>query len=204
MAESRLQVTGCILAGGQGRRFGGVDKGLLMLDRRALVEHTAARLGPQVDELVINANRNLERYRALGATVLSDAVADYAGPLAGCLAALRHATTTHVMIVPCDSPFIPRDLVARLLQARASRIPEIRVVRCNDRVQPVFALIETALAPSLAAYLAAGERKIDRWFAQHRLLEVEFEADAAAFMNVNSPTDLALAEARLAAHAADA
>lgn len=204
MADPRPQVTGCILAGGQGRRFGGVDKGLLMLGGRPLADHTAERLRPQVDELVINANRNIERYRAIGATVLSDAVADYAGPLAGCLAALRHATTTHVMIVPCDSPFIPLGLVERLLQARTSPAPGIRVVRCNERLQPVFALIETALAPSLAAYLAAGERKIDRWFAQHRMLEVDFEADAAAFMNINSPADLARAEARLAAHAADA
>ncbi|MEX2481658.1 MAG: molybdenum cofactor guanylyltransferase MobA [Gammaproteobacteria bacterium] len=204
MADRRPQVTGCILAGGQGRRFGGADKGLLMLDRRPLVEHTAARLRPQVDELVINANRNIERYRDLGITVLSDPVADYAGPLAGCLAALRHATTTHVMIVPCDSPFIPLDLVARLWQVQATPTPAIRVVRCNDRLQPVFALIETALAPSLAAYLAAGERKIDHWFAQHRLLEVDFEADAAAFMNINSPADLTRAEARLASHAADA
>lgn len=200
----RAEVTGCILAGGRGRRFGGADKGLLELHGQPLIRHVLRRLQPQVTTTVINANRNLTHYQALGIPVLTDASDDFAGPLAGCLAALRHATTQYVVIVPCDSPFLPPDLVERLWRAGSVAQAEICAVHCAGRLQPVFALIATRLAESLAAYLGAGGRKIDAWYRAHHLLEVDFEADSAAFMNINDASDLDSAERRVIADAARA
>lgn len=193
-------MTGCILAGGRGQRFGGVDKGLITLAGRPLVVHVLERIRPQVDRVMISANRHQAWYRALGVTVLGDPIDGYAGPLAGFLAALEAAPPGDVLVVPCDSPFLPRDLVARLSRARSTAAADIAVVRCGGRLQPVFTLLKTSLAADLAAYLAADEHKIDRWFARHAWIALDCDEEAA-FANINAPADLEAAEARLAADA---
>jgi len=193
---SPADITGCILAGGEGRRLGGADKGLVELAGEPLVAHCLARLRPQVDALVISANRNLETYRGFGVPVFDDAREDYAGPLAGCLGALRRADTRYVVTAACDSPFLPTDLVSRLRDALVAEAGEIAVVVTASRLQPVFALYDVTLADALAAYLDGGGRKIDTWMRRHRLVEVRFD-DADAFVNINTPDDLAAAARRL-------
>lgn len=187
---SAAEVTGVVLAGGRARRMGGQDKGLIELAGRPLVEHALAALGPQVAALMINANRNLERYRAYGHPVVADRVGDFSGPLAGMASALERATTGWIVTVPCDSPNVPADLVARLLAARAREDAELAVAHDGERLQPVFALLDRALLPSLEGFLAEGERKIDRWYARHRYARADFSDHPEAFLNANTPQDL--------------
>ena len=196
MIAVRDSVTGIVLAGGQGRRMGGVDKGLVVLEGRPLVAHVLARLAPQVAEVLINANQNLERYAAFGAPVVPDSVGGFAGPLAGLHAGLTRAARDYVITVPCDSPFLPEDLVARLVAARAERDADLAVAKTFDQPHPVFALVRRAVLPHLAAFLAAGGRKIDAWYATLRVTEVPFDDEADAFRNINTAAELAAADPR--------
>lgn len=189
-------ITGLILAGGQGQRMGGVDKGLVELGGQPLVAHVLARLVPQVREILISANRNIERYAGFGHRVLRDEDPEYPGPLAGILQGLRAATTPWLVLAPCDSPFLPTDLVARLSNGHPVDT-DIAVVRAAGEVQPVFALLATRLASSLAAYLARGERRIMQWYALHACRFVDCEDIAEAFLNVNTPQEIAAAERQL-------
>jgi molybdopterin-guanine dinucleotide biosynthesis protein A len=195
-------VTGLVLAGGQARRMGGEDKGLIELCGRPMVDHALAALAPQVDALLVNANRHLDRYRAYalahGAGLVSDALEGYQGPLAGIARGLAECTTEFLVCVPCDSPLIADDLVARLQAARRAADAELSVAFC-DRLQPVFALLPRALLPSLEAYLAAGDRKIDRWYHQHRVAEADFSDRPEQFLNVNTPEEHAALERKLIA-----
>lgn len=183
-------ITGVVLAGGQGRRMGGVDKGLQPLNGQPMVEHIIARLRPQVGHLVINANRNLQAYAAFGYPVLADAVPDFAGPLAGLHAALSAAQTPWVVTVPCDSPFLPVDLVFRLFSALTAASAEIAVARTGEQVHPVFCLCRRELLPHLDDYLARGERKFCRWYADLQAVEVAFDDQAQAFENINTREEL--------------
>jgi len=184
-------ITGIVLAGGQGRRMGGVDKGLVPLDGRPLAAHVVSRLAPQVGALLINANQNAERYAAFGYPVVSDAVGGFAGPLAGLHAGMTAAATPLVVTVPCDSPFLPADLVARLAAAHARAGAQLAVARTFDQPHPVFALARRDLLPHLAAFLAAGGRKIDAWYATLAAVEVAFDDEADAFANINTAAELA-------------
>lgn len=184
-------VTGVILAGGQGRRMGGADKGLQLLDGRPLAQWVLERLTPQVASVLISANRNLARYAEFGCAVLPDLIPDSAGPLAGLHAALARATAPLLQTVPCDSPFLPEDLVARLHAELAGRGAELAVVRCGGRVHRAFSLLRCDLAPRLDAFLAAGERKVGLWHASLDTVEVDFDDVAEAFANLNTPDDLA-------------
>lgn len=197
MDPIKHSITGALLAGGRGRRMNGRDKGLVEVAGRLMIEHAIARFRPQVDELLIVANRNLEIYQSLGYRVLNDQLSGYAGPLAGIATALSHSTSSCVAIAPCDSPFMPLDLVSRLSQALTDQDAEISVARAVDRIQPVFALISGGLGPSLNDYLNTGGRKIDTWYAQHKLVTVDFTADDDAFMNINTLEQQASAEDRL-------
>ena len=161
----RSDVTGVVLAGGQGRRMGGVDKGLVELEGRPLAAWVIERLAPQVGALIVNANQNVERYAAFGHPVVSDAVGGYAGPLAGLHAALTAARTQWVATAPCDSPFLPHDLVARLWRSATDAQATLAVARTFDQPHPVFALVRRDVRVSLDAFLAAGGRKIDAWYA---------------------------------------
>jgi molybdopterin-guanine dinucleotide biosynthesis protein A len=188
-------ITGVILAGGQGRRMGGVDKGLQTLDGRPLVQWVLERLAPQVGAVLINANRNLARYGEFGCPVIPDRIPDFAGPLAGLHAALSQANTPLLATAACDSPFLPADLVPRLRVALEAENAELAVVRTGDRVQRAFCLTRRELLPQLDAFLAAGERKVGLWYASLRVVEVTFDDEADAFSNINTPEQLAMTTA---------
>lgn len=179
-------LTGVILAGGKARRMGGIDKGLVEVAGRPLIAHVIAKIGPQVDRLMINANRNVEQYEAFGCSVVPDQLEDFQGPLAGMASALDTATTELVLFVPCDSPLLPHDLAARLIEARIAADADIAVAHCG-RLQPVFALMRRTLLPHLRAAMADGERKIDRWYDRHTMVTVEFSDQPNGFLNINTP-----------------
>jgi molybdopterin-guanine dinucleotide biosynthesis protein A len=187
-------ITGLILCGGRGSRMGGVDKGLQNHHGMPLALHALLRLSPQVGQILINANRNLSAYESMGAPVWPDPVGDYAGPLAGWQAGLERCETPFMVTVPCDTPNFPTDLVARLAEALAREGADIAMAATMEdgavQVQPVFCLLKASLLESLVAFLHGGQRKIDRWTAQHRCATVLFP-DAQAFFNANTPQDLA-------------
>ena len=185
------QVTGLILAGGQGRRMGGVDKGLVDFGGAPLTARVLERLRPQVGRVLINANRHPDRYAALGCPVIPDALGDYPGPLAGMAAGLAATETEWLLTVPCDSPLLPADLCSRLLAAALAEDAEIAIATDGARAHPVFALLRSSLAGSLQAFLAGEERKILRWMGCHRLIEVSFADCPERFVNVNTPAELA-------------
>src|SRR5438477_6333596 len=181
-------ISGIVLAGGLGRRMGGVDKGLQLLHGKAMIEHVLARFAPQVDEIVINANQNLERYTAFGHRVLPDRVGGFAGPLAGLHAGLAAVSQPLAVTVPCDSPFLPSDLVARLRQSMGAN--DLAVAKTGDQPHPVFALVRRSVAANLEAFLAGGGRKIDAWYASLKVIEVPFDDEADAFRNINTLEEL--------------
>ncbi len=188
---TRADITGVILAGGRGQRMGGVDKGLQDLQGRPMVQWVLERISPQVDNVLINANRNLARYAAFGCPVLPDTIPDFAGPLAGLHAALAQATTPLILTVPCDSPFLPVDLVPRLHAALMADQAELAVARAGGTVHRAFCLARRELLPKLDAFLAAGERKVGLWHASLNVVEVDFDDEAEAFDNINTPEQLA-------------
>jgi molybdopterin-guanine dinucleotide biosynthesis protein A len=188
------KVTGVILAGGRGARMGGADKGLQLLHGRPLVIHVLERLAPQVDEVLISANRNPEAYGCLGPRVVADASPAFLGPLAGLQRALAEATLPMVATVPCDAPFLPRDLVFRLLRALEAGEADAAVAVSGHRIQPVFALYRRSVLPMLEDFLAGDGRKVVDWQARLKLAEAPFEDAPAAFANLNSLEDLLRAE----------
>lgn len=193
----RETITGVILAGGKARRMGGQDKGLVPFSGRPLVEWVIEALKPQVQGLIINANRNLERYADYGYPVMTDEIDGFQGPLAGFAGAMTAVETPWILTLPCDGPFPPPDLAARLASALIEETAEIAVARDAARMQPVYALIPVALAPDLNAFLNAGERKIDRWYALHRTALADFSDRPGCFANINSAEDSQLLERRI-------
>jgi molybdopterin-guanine dinucleotide biosynthesis protein A len=173
--------------------MGGVDKGLVELDGKPMVAHVLARLAPQVGDVMINANQNAERYGALGYPVVPDAVGGFAGPLAGLHAGMSAARSAFVVTVPCDSPFVPMDLVARLAAALEKAGGQLAVAKTFAQPHPVFALARRDVLPNLAAFLEAGGRKIDAWYAALATIEVSFDDEADAFRNINTAEELAAA-----------
>ncbi|HSB23944.1 MAG TPA: molybdenum cofactor guanylyltransferase MobA [Burkholderiaceae bacterium] len=193
MTIARSEITGIVLAGGRGSRMGGVDKGLQNHRGVPLALHALLRLQPQVGEVMINANRNLAAYESMGVPVWPDAQADFAGPLAGMLVGLERCETPYLATVPCDTPNFPLDLVDRLAQALEAEGAELAMAATREDgmvvPQPVFCLVKAELLESLVKFLHAGQRKIDRWTAQHRVATVVFD-DASAFDNANTPEEL--------------
>lgn len=189
----RSEITGLVLAGGRGSRMGGVDKGLQPYLGRTLVQHALQRLAPQVGALLVNANRHLEAYAAFGVPVCADALPDYPGPLAGLAAGLAQCRTPFLASVPCDSPQFPLDLVARLAAGLAAGCADIAMARIAEdgavRTQPVFCLLRCSLLPGLLQFLHGGQRKVERWTATQRCVQVHFD-DAAAFANANTLHEL--------------
>jgi molybdenum cofactor guanylyltransferase len=192
-AIAREDITGIVLAGGMGRRMGGVDKGLVELRGQPMVAQVIARLSPQVGSLMINANQNRDRYAAFGHPVVPDSVGGFAGPLAGLHAGLSHAATPWVVTVPCDSPFLPYDLAARLGSQVARDGAQLAVAKTFDQPHPVFAMVACEVLPHLTAFLAGGGRKIDAWYASLKTVEVAFDDEAEAFRNINTSVELAAA-----------
>ena len=183
-------ITGLVLAGGRGSRMGSVDKGLVLLHGRPLVSHVVERFERQVDEILVNANRNVEAYLALGHPVVRDRIEGFAGPLAGLHAGLQQARHELVATVPCDSPFLPLDLVARLLQALEAQGADLAVARTHDQPHPVFALVRRSVLEHLDGFLASGGRKIDAWYASLVTVEVAFDDEASGFRNINTAAEL--------------
>lgn len=178
--------------------MGGVDKGLELLHGRPLAAWVLERLLPQVASVSINANQNVERYAELGVPVIADRLEGFAGPLAGMHAGLAAAPTAYLVTVPCDSPFLPPDLVARLHARLSAARAQLAVAKTGDQPHPVFALCRIDVLASLEAYLAAGGRKIDAWYAALETIEVPFDDEAEAFANINTREELSAFAARRA------
>ena len=193
MTIASENITGLVLAGGRGSRMGGVDKGLQNHHGIPLALHALLRLQPQVGETMINANRNLGAYESMGVPVWPDAQSDFPGPLAGVLVGLERCETPYLVTVPCDTPNFPLDLVERLARALQAEGAELAMAATREggevMRQPVFCLLKAELLESLVRYLNTGERKIDRWTAQHRMATVVFD-DASAFDNANTTEEL--------------
>lgn len=184
------QVSAVVLAGGMARRMGGVDKGWMELNGKPLIRHVVDCVQPQVKQCFINANRSLDAYGTLGMPVICDIEKGFQGPLMGIATGLFHANTDWVLFVPCDGPYLPHDLVTRLL-AQVQEGVELVVAHDGKRLQPVVSLIKKDLLDSVRATLAEGERKIDRWYAMHNMVTADFSDHKDAFINVNRKEDLA-------------
>lgn len=191
---SQRSITGIILAGGKARRMGGIDKGLVTLKGEPMIKHVIKRLSPQVSEILINANREIESYQSLGFLVVTDEISDFAGPLAGLHAGMKAAKTEFILSVPCDSPLLPDDLSQRLMAALALKKADIAVAKTDEQHHPVFCVCRTSLAKDLEAYLNAGNRKVDAWQKKHAYIEVDFDDNPLAFSNVNTPEELSKLE----------
>jgi len=183
-------VTGLILAGGKGSRMGGVDKGLQAFRGKRLVDHVYERFAPQVGGVIINANQNHEEYKTFGVRVVSDAIGGFAGPLAGLHAGLSVSKRPFLASVPCDSPFLPADLIERLYQRIDESGAELAVAKTGDQPHPVFSLMRRTVLDHLADFLKGGGRKIDAWYATLNVVEVAFDDEADAFSNINTREEL--------------
>jgi len=199
MNASHDHVVAVVLAGGQGRRMGFVDKPLMPLGEHTLLDHVIGRLSPQCSAIALNANGNPERFQYYQLPVIADSVEDHPGPLAGILAgldwaALHQPQATHVISVPGDAPFIPRDLVSQLTQAIGDGA-ELARAHSFGRRHPVVGLWPVSIRADLRDQLVNHDvRKIDLFTADYTMAEVEFDGVPDPFFNVNTPEDRAEAE----------
>ena len=184
------QIAGLILAGGRGTRMGGKDKGLVEFNGKPMLEYVLEALRPQVGEVLISANRNEESYRKTGCKVVSDALTGFAGPLAGISAGMHAVTRTHLLVLPCDGPFVPAWLAQRLWAASAGKEDMIVAAHDGERLHPTFALLPVSVLDDLDAYLAAGGHKIDTFYFRHGFAPVDFSDYPQAFLNINTPEDV--------------
>jgi molybdenum cofactor guanylyltransferase len=194
---SKNDVTAVILAGGQARRMEGQDKGLVLLKNKPMIEYVIDILKPQVGNLLINANRNHDKYSEYGFDIVSDELSGYHGPLAGMASSLNMIITPYMLTAPCDSPFIPEDLAERLITALESNNADISVAHNGERMQPVFCLMKKELMSSMNDFLHQGERKIDKWFNQHNLAIADFSDIPKTFDNLNTLEDIQSVETNL-------
>lgn len=188
-------VTGVLLAGGRGQRMGGADKGLIEVAGRPLAARVLDVLAAQSSRTLISANRNLSAYRAFGATVVTDGLDGYQGPLAGIASAMRASATPWLLTSPCDTPLIPADLRRRLAEGLRGEDATLAVCADPEHLHPLHALLPVSLAADLEDYLAAGGRSVRGWIARHRIATVALAADH--FVNANTRPDLARLEERL-------
>jgi molybdenum cofactor guanylyltransferase len=189
-AITHKDITAVILAGGQGRRMGGQDKGLVAYKNGNLIQYVIAGISRQTDNILINANRNIETYAAFGYPVVQDTMTGFQGPLAGFYAAMSAATTDYILTLPCDGPFVVDSYLERMLDRLTQTDCEMVIASDGERMQPVYALLPVSLQPSLQNFLQQGERKIDRWYQQHRFSLAEFTDDEQLFTNINTPEDI--------------
>lgn len=185
-----MNISAIILAGGQANRMGGAGKGLVPLQNKPLVQHVIERLTSQVDEILINANREIERYEAFDLPILQDEHANFIGPLAGFALGLKHSQHDYLLTVPCDSPLLPGDLVDRLMKALLDKSADIAVAKSAGDTHPVFCLMKKSVMPSLLAYIDQGERKVSAWQKSLSYIEVEFNDVSEAFVNLNTFEEL--------------
>lgn len=192
-AES--QITGVVLAGGKASRMGGQDKGLMLLNGKPLWQHVADGLRPQVNDIVISANRNLDIYRQSGFTVVADTLSGFPGPLAGMLSVMQQASGEWFLFCPCDTPFIPDNLAERLV-LQCKNAPVVWA-HDGDRDHPAVAFVHRSLAPHIVNYLASGERRVMVFMRQVGGHSVDFSDTKEAFRNINTPKDLTLNQERI-------
>jgi molybdopterin-guanine dinucleotide biosynthesis protein A len=185
-----MNISAIILAGGQANRMGGAGKGLVPLKNKPLVQYVIERLMPQVDEILINANREIEQYEAFDLPIYQDMHATFIGPLAGFALGLTHGKHDYLLTVPCDSPLLPNDLVDRLMHALTAKSADIAVAKSAGDTHPVFCLMKKSVLPSLLAYLDHGERKVSAWQKSLDYIEVEFNDVSDAFVNLNTFEEL--------------
>ena len=192
MLDAKGKISALILAGGQAKRMHGSDKGLLLLHNKPLIAWVLESITAQADEIFISANRNIGTYEAFGYPVLRDATPDFNGPLAGLLRGLEMATHPLVLCIPCDTPFLPADLVIRLFDALAQRQAQIAVAATHDHIHRTVCLCHRDLSHSLATFLERGGRKVGSWQESLKSVEVLFE-ETDKFQNFNTPSELATA-----------
>jgi molybdopterin-guanine dinucleotide biosynthesis protein A len=192
--NSQTKVAGVILAGGRAQRMNNRDKGLVDFKGRPMISYAIAALAPVVGCILINANRNIDQYRQFGWPVISDQTDSFDGPLAGILAAMKHADADVLVVIPCDSPLIKTEHLQKLLSTRAETNADVAVAFDGVRLHPVFLAIKTGLQASLQEYLASGQRKVAGWLEQQSLVKVDFSGEPEIFCNVNTMAELSMLE----------
>lgn len=194
--DTQTKVTGVILAGGLARRMNNQDKGLIRFKGQPMVSYAIAAMNTVTDQTIINANRNIPAYQAFGLPVVSDQTDSFDGPLAGVLTAMMFAETGVLLVMPCDSPLVKSDHLGKLLSTRAETDADVAVAFDGERLHPVFLAVKISLQPSLHDYLQSGQRKIDLWLAQHKMVKADFSAEPDIFININTMTELSDLEAQ--------
>jgi molybdopterin-guanine dinucleotide biosynthesis protein A len=194
--NSQTKVTGVVLAGGLARRMNYQNKGLINYQGRPLVSYAIAALVAIVDRVIISANRNLEQYQQFAVPVIADLTGSFDGPLAGLLTAMIHADADVLVVMPCDSPLIKTEHLQKLLDIRAEDDADVAVAFDGKRLYPVFLAIKTTLQPGLQDYLASGQRKMDLWLEQQKMVKADFSNEPEIFININTMTDLSILEAK--------
>jgi molybdopterin-guanine dinucleotide biosynthesis protein A len=194
-----MTISALILSGGRATRMGGVDKGLVIFQQKPLIQHVIERLTSQVDEIIINANREIKQYQSLGYPVLQDETTDFIGqtfigPLAGFNLGLQHAKHDYLLTVPCDSPLLPLDLAQRLHSSLLTNNADVAVAASDGDAHPVFSLCKKSVLPSLTSYLQQGGRKVSAWQKSLHYTEVDFSDNSDAFYNLNTFEDLTALE----------
>jgi len=182
-------LTVVILAGGRGSRLGDQDKGLLEWQGKRFIEHILNNVKQVTNNIVINANRNVETYQEYGHPVISDDIEDYAGPLAGMLSALRSVKTPYIITLPCDAPLTTVALIEQFCDTHEKEQQKLYVASTDDGLQPVYAMIHTLLADNLAQYLADGHRKTQSWFKENDALSIHFDQQVTSFLNINTEAE---------------
>ena len=198
--DKPVEINGLILAGGRALRMGGQDKGLILLAGISLIERCINALSPQVNQLFISANRNIAQYQKLTFPVLQDSIDQYEGPLAGLQRALEASPDMPVLVLPCDAPLFPDQLVVRLLKAYQEDAYLAVIPHDGTRLQPLFGLFSPSSLASLNQYLAAGQRKVEAWVTSLPHKVVDFSDQSAHFLNINTDDDLRCAESFLEKH----
>lgn len=185
-----MSISGIILAGGKGRRMGGADKGLVEFLGKPLVSHVIQRLEPQVNEILISANREIDTYANFGYPVISDDVEGFAGPLAGLHKGLMQAKHPYVVTTPCDAPLLPMSLVNRLMRGLLDHDAEVAIAKTGQQPHPVFCLCRKTVLPHLQDFLLQGGRRFEEWYGSLEAVEVLFNDTPQAFININTREEL--------------
>lgn len=201
MQQVKPTITTVILAGGAGRRMGGEDKGLTPLNGRALVNYAIERLANQSSNLLINCNRSQQEYAQFGYSLIEDTIPGGLGPLAGVLSALEQSDSDYVLSVPCDTPLLPLDLIERMLHTITQNSAEACTVSDGERLHPVILLVRRSVLAGLRDYLTGGGRKVHDWFYSVSHCSSDFSDQPEAFLNINTPQQLAMLQQRLQQHA---
>jgi molybdopterin-guanine dinucleotide biosynthesis protein A len=192
--NNQTKVTGVILAGGLARRMNNQDKGLIDYKGRPMVSYVIDAMAAVTDELIINANRNLDQYQQFCFPVVTDQTDSFDGPLSGLLTAMMYAGDGVLLVAPCDSPLIKAEHLQKLLSVRIENDADVAAAFDGERVHPVFLAVKTALKTDLQAYLDSGQRKLESWLQQQKMVKADFSGESQLFINLNTMAELAVLE----------